>query len=109
MKLMNLRTLCHLCHLGKHIGFAQKDAQLYRQVKSHLIALYHLPEPIFCQLEQLAFEQVWELNKAGIRALDLTYLNGDRYVWVRHRFGRQFSTDELANCRQLSAVADIGN
>jgi hypothetical protein len=108
MKLVGLRTLCHLCHLGKHIGYALRNPALYRQVKGHLMDLYRLPEPVFSQLEQLAFAEVAELNKAGHRALDLTYLNVDRYIWIRHRFRRSFTTDEAAGCRQLSNVSDLG-
>lgn len=108
MKLCGLRTLCHLCHLGKHIGFAQKNAQLYQMVKTHLMDLYRLPEATFTQLEQIAFEHVWELNKVGARALDLTYLNDERFIWIQHRFGRLFSDDEAASCRRLGAMADIG-
>lgn len=107
MKLVGLRTLCHLCHLGKHIGYALRSPTLYRQVKEHLMDLYLLPESVFSQLEQLALAEVAELNKAGPRALDLTYLNMERYVWIRHRFGRPFTTDETANCRQLSGVSDL--
>ena len=108
MKLVGLRALCHLCHLGKHIGYALRDPALYRQVKEHLMDLYRLPEPVFNQLEQLAFAEVAELNKAGLRALDLTYLNMDRYIWIRHRFGRSFTKDETAGCRQLGGVSDLG-
>jgi hypothetical protein len=108
MKLIRLRTLCHLCHLGKHIGYALRMPQQYKQVKEHLMELYRLPEPIFSQLEQIAFQEVGELNKAGVRALDLTHLNLDRYVWIRYRFGRPFTNDELSSCRQLSDVADLG-
>ncbi|MCD2516787.1 hypothetical protein LQ564_10750 [Massilia sp. G4R7] len=108
MKLVRLRALCHLCHLGKHIGYALRNPALYRQVKEHLMGLYLLPESVFSQLEQLAFAEVAELNKAGARALDLTYLNMDRYMWIRHRFGRSFTTDESVSCRQLSGVSDLG-
>lgn len=108
MKLVGLRALCHLCHLGKHIGYALRNPASYRQVKKHLMDLYLLPESAFSQLEQLAFAEVAELNKAGLRALDLTYLNIDRYIWIRHRFGRSFTTDETAGCRRLSGESDLG-
>jgi hypothetical protein len=86
MKLVGLCALCHLCHLGKHIGYALRNPALYRQVKEHLMNLYLLPESVFSQLEQLAFAEVAELNKAGLRALDLTYLNMDRYICLRGAF-----------------------
>lgn len=108
MKLVGLRSLCHLCHLGKHIGYALSDAKQYRQVKQHLMKLYRLPEQIFSQLEQLAFEESYELNKAGVRELDLTFLNDDKYVWIRHRFGRPFTENEVTSCRELGGVADLG-
>lgn len=108
MKLVGLRALCHLCHLGKHIGYALRNPALYCQVKEHLMDMYLLPESVFSQLEQLAFAEVSELNKAGLRALDLTYLNMQRYIWIRHRFGRSFTTDETAGCRQLGSVSDLG-
>jgi hypothetical protein len=75
MKLVDLKSLCHLCHLGKHIGYAHSDSKAYERVKQHLMELYRLPESIFSQLEQLAFEEVHELNKAGVRELDLKFLN----------------------------------
>ena len=109
MKLAGLRTLCHLCHLGKHIGYALRDPHQYRRVKGHLMSLYRLPEPIYSQLEQIAFDEVGELNKVGIRALDLTHLNEARYVWVQHRFGRLFTSDELSSCRQLTSMADLSH
>lgn len=108
MKLAGLRSLCQLCHLGKHIGFALRCPQQYQQVKIHLMNLYRLPDSIYSQLEQLAYRDVDELNRQGIRALDLTYLNQDRYIWVRHRFGRSFTDDETSSCRQLTGVADLG-
>lgn len=103
MKLVGLRALCHLCHLGKDIGYPLRDPALYCRVKEHLMDLYRLPEPVFNQLEQLAFAEVAELNKAGLRALDLTY-----FIWIRHRFGRSFIKDETAGCRRLGGVSDLG-
>jgi len=73
------------------------------------MSLYRLPEPIYSQLEQIAFDEVGELNKVGIRALDLTHLNEARYVWVQHRFGRLFTSDELSSCRQLTSMADLSH
>jgi hypothetical protein len=103
MKLVGLRALCHLCHVGKHIGFAHTRPNTYEEVKSHLLTLYRLTEAAFAKLEQAALHQVAELNKVGPRALDLTYLNDERYVWVRHRFGREFTSDELSNCHYLDS------
>jgi hypothetical protein len=108
MKLVGLKSLCHLCHLGKHIGYAHSDSEAYQRVKQHLMELYRLPESIFSQLEQLAFEEVHELNKAGVRELDLTFLNDDKYVWIRHRFGRPFTENEVKNCKHLGGLADLG-
>ena len=107
MKLVALRTLCHLCHLGKHIGYTLRRPQEYQQVEQHLMALYRLPEPIYSQLERLAFYEVSELNKAGIRALDLTYLNEDRYVWMQYRFGRPFTDDETSGCSRRHCATDL--
>jgi hypothetical protein len=42
MKLVGLRSLCHLCHLGKHIGYAQSDSKHYQQIKQHLMKLYEV-------------------------------------------------------------------
>lgn len=108
MKLVGLRTLCHLCHLGKHIDYTLRNPALYRRVKKHLMCLYQLPESVFSQLEELAFAEVAELNKAGVRALDLTYLNMDRYIWIRHRFGRPFTTDETAACMPQDDYVELG-
>jgi len=53
------------------------------------------------------FFKVADLNKAGLCAFDLTYLNSDSYIWVRHRFGPLFTKDEAASCPPLSGVSDL--
>jgi len=39
-----------------------------------------LPESVFLIWRSSLFAEVAELSKAGLRALDLTYLNMDRYL-----------------------------
>jgi len=107
MKLIGLQALCHLCHVGKHIGFARTDPHQYRRVKTHLQAVYGLTEREFNIREQQAVDRVAELNRAGPRSLDLTLLNEDRFVWIQHRYGRRFTEDESGSCRNLDSASDV--
>ncbi len=107
MKLTGLQALCHLCHVGKHIGFARSDARQYPQVKYHLRAVYGVSDEEFAVREQQAFERVAELNRAGPRSLDLTFLNADRFMWIQYRFGRLFTEDESGSCRNLYNPTDV--
>lgn len=107
MKLIALQALCHLCHVGKHIGFARTDARQYGRVKAHLKSVYRVSDDEFALLERQAVERVAELNRAGLRSLDLTLLNEERFMWIQHRFGRRFTDDELLSCRDLEAVSDV--
>jgi hypothetical protein len=107
MQLVGLQTLCHLCHVGKHIGFAHTNAGLYSQVKDHLQRLYGVSHEEFTVREQHAIESVAELNRAGPRALDLTFLNDDRFMCVQHRFGRRFTENETESCRDLDKATDV--
>ena len=107
MKLVRLQALCHLCHVVKHIGFARSDARQYRQVKYHLRAVYGVSDEEFAVHEQQAVERVAELNRAGPRSLDLTFLNADRFMWIQHRFGRRFTEDETGSCRNLDNPTDV--
>jgi hypothetical protein len=107
MKLVGLQALCHLCHVGKHIGFARTDAQQYRQVRTHLKAVYGVSDEEFAVCEQQAVERVAELNRAGPRSLDLTLLNDEQFVWIQHRFGRRFTADEACNCRIQGNASDV--
>ena len=100
MKMTRLRTLCHLCHMAKHLGLARRKGE-YEDVQAHVETVYGLTEAEFLSLEQKAIERVKQLDKDGAYELDLTYLNDDRFLWVRHRFGRNFGTAELENCNYL--------
>lgn len=107
MKLVGLQALCHLCHVGKHIGFARTNVLQYQRVKTHLKAVYGVSDEEFGKLEHQAVEQVAELNRAGPRSLDLTMLNEERFMWIQHRFGRQFTDDETSSCRNLESSSDM--
>jgi hypothetical protein len=107
MKLVALQALCHLCHVGKHIGFARTDLRQYREVKAHLQAIYGVSDQEFSKRERQAVERVAELNRAGPRSLDLTFLNEERFVWIQHRFGRRFTEDETGSCRNLDNPTNV--
>jgi hypothetical protein len=110
MKLVKMRMLCHLCHMGKHLGFARKSPDEYSKVRAHLLRVYGLSELELDEREHAAFEQVKELDKCGVRELDLTYLNDDRFQFVRYRSRRKlFSTNEVANCREPEASEDLAS
>jgi hypothetical protein len=100
-----LAALRHLCHSAKHIGHALPPPALC--IARVFYGSIHAAESVFCQPEHLAFIKVADLNKAGLCALDLTYLNSDSYIWIRHRFGRSFTKDEAASCPQLSGASDL--
>lgn len=92
MRLAGLRSLCRLCHQGKHFKFAEKRGKL-PQVKAHVMELYELSESEWdlCILEAVE-------NKAlqyRYKQLDLTYLNNERFGWVQKQFGRHFTDNEM--------------
>lgn len=97
MKLTGLRTLCHLCHMAKHLGMARRKGE-YEEVRMHVQKVYGLSEAEFVTLEQQARATVRQLDAGGAYELDLTYLNDARFEWVWYRLGRSFGTAELANC-----------
>lgn len=108
MRLVGLRVLCRLCHCGKHLGFAKRNAAKYEEVKKHVLRVHGITEEEFAQIERNAVEEVIERDKCGTRELDLTYLNDSRFEWVRQRARRtSFSTNELANCRPPSSNEDL--
>lgn len=110
MKLTKMRMLCHLCHMGKHLGFARKNPDEYAKVRVHLLRVHGLSESALDERERAAFEQVEELDDCGVRELDLTYLNDDQFQFVRYRSGRKlFSTNEVMNCRAPAASEDLAS
>lgn len=96
MRMTNMLSLCHQCHMGKHIKFAERNGEL-EAVKHHLMKLYNLS----------ALQFAWKVYKsvANIRtisninfSLDLTYMNHLRYKSIHRQIGRQFTTHENSNC-----------
>jgi hypothetical protein len=100
MKLAKLRILCHLCHLGKHIGFAGICGE-YLEVEAQQLTLYSLSKMQLASHRRIAYKKARELDQGGMFELDLTYLNDERFLWVHHRF-RKFAENELENCRKPS-------
>lgn len=94
MRLVGLRALCRLCHMGKHIKYAKSRGKL-PQVSSHLMKLYQGLSAE--RIEQLILEAVDKrVLKYRYEELDLTYLNDARFACIRAQLGRDFTTNELA-------------
>lgn len=102
MRLVGLRPLCHLCHMGKHIKFATSRGEL-PQVRAHLMQLHAgLTEH---RLAQLINEAAGSSRlKYKYEELDLTYLNDARFAWLHRQIGRQFGTNEMVHCEDAAAA-----
>lgn len=96
MKMTGLLSLCHECHMGKHIKFAEMSGELPK-VKEHLMRTYNLSSMQFDWKVRKALREVKELSKTDY-LLDLTYLNKPRYGEIRERLGRSFTDNENRNC-----------
>lgn len=107
MRLVGLRPLCHLCHMGKHIKFATSRGEL-PQVRAHLMQLHAgLTEH---RLAQLINEAAGSSRlKYKYEELDLTYLNDARFAWLHRQIGRQFGTNEMAHCEEAAAALPPGD
>jgi hypothetical protein len=97
MRMTKMLSLCHLCHMGKHIKFAERNGEL-PAVKRHLKRVYKLS----------SLQLWWKICKAValVRSqsryeydLDLTYLNQPKYAVVRNMLGRSFSNKENKYCK----------
>lgn len=100
MRLAGLRSLCHLCHRGKHFKCAERQGEL-PQVKAHLMKLYGVSARHWDELALKALRQL-EL-KLRYDYLDLTYLNGKRFDRFRGQVGHHLSD------RTISSVVPLFN
>jgi hypothetical protein len=99
MRLAALRTLCRLCHLGKHIRFAENHCPgELPYVRRHLMRLYALSEAQLDDHVRKALEIVRKLT-FNYR-LDLTYLNDERFAAVHVLMGRTFGNNENKHCKK---------
>lgn len=102
MELVGLQSLCRYCHGAKHIGCSRKKGIL-PQVKKHLQRVYGMQDDELDRLESDADAEVQKVRTTISRELDLTYLNQERFLFVRLMMGgRMFGTNELDNCRDTS-------
>lgn len=99
MQVEGLYSLCHECHMGKHIGFARKNGE-FEQVKAHLKKVYGLSN---VQLNWVIYRAFKTVSLHGVRVyqLDLRFLNHDRYRAVIRSIGRQLTANEYDNCRDM--------
>lgn len=72
MKMTGLVSLCHLCHMGKHIGFAKRNGEL-EQVTAHLTKLHGISETHLDSIVRRAVSRVERLSMHTFQ-LDLTYM-----------------------------------
>jgi hypothetical protein len=100
MKMTGMLSLCHLCHMGKHIKFAELNGEL-PATRTHLMKYHQLTPLQFWWKVQKAVAKVRQLSRYEY-SLDLTYLNDPRYKKVVTLMGRQFSTRENKNCKGKS-------
>lgn len=100
MKLMDLLTLCHKCHMGKHLGLARQMGE-YAEVRKHLMKVYGLNSLQFAWKYRKSVNRVRMLSKFEFE-LDLTYMNRPLFSKIIRRRGRNFSSNEAQNCIQLS-------
>jgi hypothetical protein len=101
MQLIGLRSLCRLCHKGKHIKYVEKNQpELLPAVRRHLMARWGLKDEQLNDHVAEAVARVRLLKTRIPRDLDLTYLNHARFAQVHAMMGRTFSANELDNCRE---------
>jgi hypothetical protein len=101
MQLIGLRSLCRLCHKGKHIKYVEKNQpELLPTVRRHLMARWGLEDEQLNGHVAEAVARVRRLKTRIPRELDLTYLNHARFAQVHAMMGRTFSANELHNCRE---------
>jgi len=93
MRLVGLQPLCHLCHMGKHIKYAESHGEL-PQVMAHLMKLH----------DGLTAERIGQLMREAVakselkyryEELDLRYLNAPQFAPIRARFGRDFTDNDM--------------
>jgi hypothetical protein len=101
MKLVGLQSLCWLCHGAKHIACFKRKGIL-PQVKEQLQKVYGMKDEELDRIESDAKKIAIKLNTSISRERDLTYLNHERFADVHQIMGRQFSMNELHNCRVKS-------
>lgn len=98
MRMTRMLSLCHLCHMGKHIKFAERNGEL-PAVKRHLMRVYQLNS---VQLWWKVCKAVALVRKQSRYEydLDLTFLNHTRFSAVHKQLGRTFSNKENKYCRE---------
>ncbi len=99
MRLSGLRTLCHLCHMGKHVGCARRRGEL-AEVQVHLQRIYGITAGELDDVVRASNELV---RRQKFRyELDLSYLNQDQFAVVHTMLGRKLTTNEIKNCRHIA-------
>lgn len=103
MKLVGLQSLCHLCHMSKHILFAKREVKVpFQHITQHIQKIFGVGRFKLAFLLWLAKIKINKFNKP--LELDLTFLNDPRYISVSHSLNRPiklFTNKERKNCRQL--------
>lgn len=96
MRMERLLTLCHECHMGKHIKLAEKKGE-YEHTKEHLKKVYGLTDLQFKWKVHKAVKKVREQSKFNYE-LDLTFMNHQRYGFIQRAIGRQFTSNDNRYC-----------
>ncbi|MGU4699088.1 hypothetical protein K6L09_20695 [Burkholderia cepacia] len=99
-EMVDLLSLCHKCHMGKHIEFAKRKGE-YKEVKAHLKKVYGLNELQFLWKVYKAKKRVRWLRRFHFN-LDLRYLNDRRFAMVHMMMRRKFTSNEIGNCKDIS-------
>ncbi|WP_175888117.1 HNH endonuclease [Burkholderia contaminans] len=95
----NLLSLCHGCHMGKHIQFAKSQGE-YEEVKKHLKKVYNLNEIQFQWKVYKALKKVRMLSNYDY-TLDLTWMNNARFSLINTMRAKSFTKNEISNCRYI--------
>ncbi len=105
MKLVGLQSLCHECHMSKHILFAKRELKVpYKKILRHVNKVFgvgSLTLPIYIFFAKRKIKHI--TNEVP---LDLTFLNNVKYSCVLPYINRppnqyKFSKNENNNCVRL--------
>ena len=95
-KLVNLKTLCPLCHKFTHLGLATKQG-FANTVKEHGLRIRRMS---ISSIEKELKQQYSIANERGQYnwKLDLTYMNNPKFSFLKTKF----TNDEKQNCTPKS-------
>lgn len=97
MKLVELVSICKLCHYSKHPNFAM-TMKSWQYTQKHIKKLFNINSFQFYLIMNKDKRKMKLLNNFEYN-LDLTYLNQDEYNFLTDAVGRKFTKNENYYCK----------